>query len=160
MSGSAAMNYGDPDAIPIVFVSENGDAMIAMTVDGITCAHCVKIVETVLRGCNGNKSPIDGLMDAAADRALCAVLLRVDRVTNSKRIAFEAARNLAMVGYTAKAKVMSPMVERDGKPTKMTLDDMYRGFQAVGQQDPKDLFDWSAPCSCPDNGVARDDCTR
>jgi copper chaperone CopZ len=160
LSGSAAVNYGDPDSIPIVFVSENGDAIIAMSVDGITCAHCVKIVETVLRGCNGNKSPIDGLLDAAADRALCAVLIRVDRVSNSKRIAFEAARNLAMVGYTAKAKVMSPTVEVDGKPTRMSLDDMYKAFQAVGLADPKDLFDWSAPCSCPDNGVARDDCAR
>jgi hypothetical protein len=53
VSGSASANYGDPDAVPIVYVSENGDAMIAMAVDGITCAHCVKIVETVLRGCNG-----------------------------------------------------------------------------------------------------------
>jgi hypothetical protein len=65
-----------------------------------------------------------------------------------------------MVGYTAKAKSMSPMVEKDGKPTKMSLDDMYRAFQAVGHSDPKDLFDWSTPCSCPDNGVARDDCAR
>jgi copper chaperone CopZ len=160
VSGSASTNFGDPNAIPIVFVSENGDAMIAMAVDGITCAHCVKIVETVLRGCNGNKSPIDGLLDAAADRALCAVLIRVDRVSNSKRIAFEAARNLAMVGYTAKAKTISPTVEKDGNPVKMSLDDMYHAFQAVGHADPKDLFDWSAPCSCPDNGVARDDCAR
>ncbi|KAL3916420.1 MAG: hypothetical protein SGILL_005188, partial [Bacillariaceae sp.] len=138
-SGGGAVNYGDPDAVPIVYVSENGDAMIAMTVDGITCAHCVKIVETVLRGCNGNKSPIDGLLDAAADRAVCAVLIRVDRVTNSKRIAFEAARNLAMVGYTAKAKVMSPTVEKGGKPTKMSLDDMFKAFQAAGLADPRDL---------------------
>mmetsp|Transcript_15976 Transcript_15976/g.27878 ORF Transcript_15976/g.27878 Transcript_15976/m.27878 type:complete len:686 (-) Transcript_15976:200-2257(-) len=159
-SGTAAGNYGDPDAIPVVYVSENGDAMIAMVVDGITCAHCVKIVETVLNGCNGNKSPIDGLLDAAADRALCAVLIRVDSISNSKRIAFEAARNLAMVGYTAKAKVMSPNVEREGKPTKLSLDEMFKAYHAVGHADPKDLFDWSAPCSCPDNGVARNDCAR
>lgn len=159
-SGGAAANYGDPDAVPIVFVSENGDAILAMTVDGITCAHCVKIVETVLRGCNGNKSPIDGLVDAAADRALCAVLIRIDRVSNSKRIAFEAARNLAMVGYSAKARVVSPTVEKDGNAVKMSLDDMYRAFQAAGHADPQDIFDWSAPCSCPDNGVARDDCAR
>jgi copper chaperone CopZ len=160
VSGSSYANFGDPNSIPIVFVSENGDAMIAMAVDGITCAHCVKIVETVLRGCNGNKSPIDGLLDAAADRALCAVLIRVDRVSNSKRIAFEAARNLAMVGYTAKAKTMNPVVEKDGNPVKMSLDEMYNAFQAVGHADPKDLFDWSSPCSCPDNGLARDDCAR
>ena len=56
----------DSDIVPIIFVSENRDIMIAMRVNGITCAHCVKIVETVLKGCNGNKSPIDGLLDAAA----------------------------------------------------------------------------------------------
>jgi copper chaperone CopZ len=155
--GSAAASYGDPDTIPIVYVSGNGDAMIAMTVDGITCAHCVKIVETVLNGCNGNKSPIDGLVDAAADRMLCAVLIRCDRIANSKRIAFEAARNLAMVGYTAKAKVISLNVEKDGKTTQ---DDMFKAFLAVGQNESTNLFDWSSPCSCPDNGVARDDCTR
>jgi copper chaperone CopZ len=134
--------------------------MIAMTVDGITCAHCVKIVETVLRGCNGNKSPITGLLDAAADRALCAVLIRIDNIVSSKRIAFEAARNLAMVGYTAKATTMSPTIQKDGKPTKISFDEILNAFNAVGHADPKDLFDWSAPCSCPDNGVARDDCSR
>jgi copper chaperone CopZ len=159
--GSSAASFGDPDSIPIVYVAENGGAMIAMSVDGITCAHCVKIVETVLRGCNGNKSPIDGLLDAVADRALCAVLILIDRVSSSKRIAYEAARNLAMVGYTAKAKVTTPMVTRDGESVKMSLDEMFKAFEVVGQQDyQKDLFDWSAPCSCPDNGVARDDCSR
>lgn len=158
--GSSAASYGDPDSIPIVYVTENGDAMIAMSVDGITCAHCVKIVETVLRGCNGNKSPIDGLLDAAADRMLCAVLILIDRISSSKRIVYEAARNLAMVGYTAKAKVMSPTVERNGEPVKISLDEMFKAFEVVGQHDPRDLFDWSAPCSCPDNGVARDDCAR
>jgi hypothetical protein len=156
----AAVNYGDPDSVPIVFVTETGDSLIAMSVDGITCAHCVKIVETVLRGCNGNKSPIDGLVDAAADRDLCAVLIRCDRTSSSKRIAFEAARNLAMVGYTAKAKSMSPVVERNGEPTKISLDDMYKAFDAVARSDLKDLFDWSSPCTCPDNGVARADCPR
>mmetsp|Transcript_48990 Transcript_48990/g.118656 ORF Transcript_48990/g.118656 Transcript_48990/m.118656 type:complete len:737 (+) Transcript_48990:397-2607(+) len=158
--GGPAVNYGDPDSVPIVFVTETGDSLIAMSVDGITCAHCVKIVETVLRGCNGNKSPIDGLVDAAADRDLCAVLIRCDRTSSSKRIAFEAARNLAMVGYTAKAKSMSPSVEKNGEQTKVALDEMYKAFDAVARSDIKDLFDWSSPCSCPDNGVARADCPR
>lgn len=99
--------YGDPNTTPVVFVSGTGDIQNAMTIDGITCAHCVKIVETVLKGCNGNKSPIHGLLDAAADRVLNSVLIKIDKSSNAKRIAFEAARNLAMVGYTAKAKEMS-----------------------------------------------------
>eukprot|EP00934_Nitzschia_sp_Nitz4_P004485 Nitzschia sp. Nitz4//scaffold48_size128905//92738//94864//NITZ4_003612-RA/size128905-augustus-gene-0.11-mRNA-1//1//CDS//3329553018//4475//frame0 len=152
--------YGDPDTVPIVFVAPNGDMLLAMSVDGITCAHCVKIVETVLKGCNGNKSPIDGLLDAAADRDLCSVLVKIDRLSAAKRVAFESARNLAMVGYTAKAKVMKTVVEVDGKKTNMNEDAVYKAFEAVGRADPKGIFDWNIPCSCPDNGVLRSDCSR
>jgi copper chaperone CopZ len=152
--------YGDPNMVPIVFISENTDVLLSLAVDGITCAHCVKIVETVLKGCNGNKSPIDGLLDAAADRVLCSVLLKIDKVANAKKIAFEAARNLAMVGYTAKAKEMSDSIDQNGKKTVATPEQLYKAFEAVARTDPKDVFDWSIPCSCPDNGVLRDDCSR
>ena len=131
-----------------------------MAVDGITCAHCVKIVETVLRGCNGNKSPIDGLLDAAADRRMSFVLIRIDRSMNAKRISLEATRNLSMVGYTAQPITMSSTIDKNGVPTKMSWEEVCRSCEAVGALDPKDLFDWSAPCSCPDNGVAREDCLR
>jgi copper chaperone CopZ len=77
----------------------------------VTCAHGVKIVETVLRGCNGNKSPIAGLLDAAADRDISSVLIKIDKkASQDKRIValmFEAARNVSLVGYTAEAKSMS-----------------------------------------------------
>jgi len=148
--------YGDPSTTPVVFVSASGDNMIAMTVDGITCAHCVKIVETVLKGCNGNKSPIDGILDAAADRVLCSVLIKIDTASNAKRIAFEAARNLAMVGYTAKAKIMD--IIHQGKT--IDIGSLSDAFEVVANTDPKNVFDWSIPCSCPDNGVLREDCTR
>ena len=77
-----------------------------------------------------------------------------------KRISLEATRNLAMVGYTACAKTMTSTVEKNGIPTKMSLDEFIGAFETVGSLDPKDIFDWSVPCSCPDNGVARDDCLR
>jgi copper chaperone CopZ len=160
VSSSGGSQYGDPDYVPIVFISENGDILLSMLVDGITCAHCVKIVETVLKGCNGNKSPIDGLLDAAADRVLCSILIKIDKITNAKRIAFEAARNLAMVGYTAKAKEMSGSIEQDGKKTYVNSNQLFNAFDAVARSDPEDIFDWSIPCSCPDNGVLRDDCSR
>lgn len=161
MSGNSSQGeYGDPNVIPVIFVTDNGDSLLSMSVDGITCAHCVKIVETVLKGCNGNKSPIDGLLDAAADRVLCSVLIKIDKIGNAKRIAFEAARNLAMVGYTAKPKEMSTSIDRDGKMTTIGTDAMYNAFDAVSRSEPKDIFDWSLMCSCPDNGVLRDDCQR
>lgn len=158
--GSSTPNnkeYGDPNSTPVVFVSHNGDIQIAMSVEGITCAHCVKIVETVLKGCNGNKSPIDGLLDAAADRVLCKVLIRIDKSSNAKRVAFEAARNLAMVGYTAKAKEMSIL---DYIAKKGDIASLSTAFDVIANTDPKDVFDWNIPCTCPDNGILRDDCAR
>jgi copper chaperone CopZ len=152
--------YGDPNLTPVVFVSGNGDIQISMAVNGITCAHCVKIVETVLKGCNGNKSPIDGLLDAAADRVLCSVLIKIDKASNAKRIAFESARNLAMVGYTAKTKEMS--IVGDGADEKATLDlgALSTAFEVIANTDSEDVFDWTIMCTCPDNGVLRDDCAR
>jgi len=152
--------YGDPDTFPIVFVAPNGDLMLAMSVDGITCAHCVKIVETVLKGCNGNKSPIDGLLDAAVDQDLCVVLLKINRLSSAKRVTFESARNLAMVGYTAKAKVMSVFMDPNNKSTKIPEGNILTAFEAVGQSERKSIFGWDAPCTCPDNGVLRNDCGR
>jgi len=155
-----SQNYGDPNKTPVVFVSGRGDIMIAMEIDGITCAHCVKIVETVLRGCTGNKSPIEGLLDAAADMKLNAVLMKIDRASNAKRIAFEAARNLSMVGYTAKVKEMSIVGAGADKKATMDLGALSTAFDVVASTDPKDVFDWTIPCTCPDNGVLRDDCSR
>lgn len=159
-SSQPSTQYGDPTTTPVVFVSDKGDIQIAMTVDGITCAHCVKIVETVLRGCNGNKSPIDGLLDAAADRVLCSVLIRIDRASNAKRIAFEAARNLAMVGYTAKAKEMSIVEQGADKEGTMDLNALNAAFEVVGSNKSENVFNWTIPCTCPDNGILRDDCNR
>jgi len=159
-AGGISETGENSDIVPIVYISENRDVMIVMMVDGITCAHCVKIVETVLKGCNGNKSPIDGLLDAKAEQTMNSVLVRIDRCVNAKRISLEATRNLAMVGYTARAKTMSSTVEKNGIQTKPSQDEVDRAFEAVATLDPKDIFDWSVPCSCPDNGVARDDCLR
>ena len=130
----------EPDrTMPVIFVSPQ-TTQIAMSVDGITCAHCVKIVETVLKGCSGNKSPIDGLLDAAADHELCSIIIKIDRPANACRIARESARNLAMVGYTA--KVMELSVD----PTKLKLDlgMINSAFEVVANTDPTegefDLF--------------------
>ena len=154
------VQYGDPNTTPVVFVSSRGDIMIAMEIDGITCAHCVKIVETVLKGCTGNKSPIEGLLDAAADQSLNAVLIKIDKASNAKRVAFESARNLSMVGYTAKVKEMSIVGAGADQKSTMDLGLLSTAFEVVANTDPKDFFDWRLPCTCPDNGVLRDDCPR
>eukprot|EP00816_Leptocylindrus_hargravesii_P009773 CAMPEP_0196806282 /NCGR_PEP_ID=MMETSP1362-20130617/6170_1 /TAXON_ID=163516 /ORGANISM="Leptocylindrus danicus, Strain CCMP1856" /LENGTH=936 /DNA_ID=CAMNT_0042179691 /DNA_START=364 /DNA_END=3174 /DNA_ORIENTATION=+ len=99
---------------PIVFVNTNQDVQIAMDVEGLSCPHSVKIVETVLKGppslqhqhTRKRKGPISGLLDAVADKDLKFVLIKIDKSSNATRIAAEAARNLAMVGFVGKVKVM------------------------------------------------------
>jgi copper chaperone CopZ len=152
--------YGDPNTTPVVFVSSTGDIQIAMKVDGITCAHCVKIVETVLRGCNGNKSPIAGLLDAAADENLGRVILKIDEAAAAKRIAFEASRNLSMVGYTAEAMSMSIVGSGADPVSHADLGALATAFEVVATTEPTDVFDWTIPCTCPDNGIVRGDCAR
>jgi copper chaperone CopZ len=154
--------FGDPHTVPVVYCSSSGDHQIAMKVDGITCAHCVKIVETVLRGCNGKKSPIDGLLDAAADRDLQSVLVRLDSPINAKRVAFEAARNLSLVGYKAEAIEMRIYSNSEDEYSDRNLSTMSRAFEDVANTNSNswDIFDWKAPCICPDNGVYRGDCSR
>ena len=161
LAAAQSGQYGDPTKTPVVFFSENGDIQIMMNILGITCAHCVKIVETVLTGCGGMKPPTDGLLDAAADRALNAVLIKIDRASNAKRIAFESSRNLALVGYTAEAKEMNVGVGgTNGFGQGMDMGMLSQAFGVVATTEKEDMFDWTLPCTCPDNGVLREDCLR
>lgn len=152
--------YGDPNVTPIVLVSPNGDAQICMTVDGITCAHCVKIVETVLKGCQGARSPIEGVLDAAGDQELNVVLIKIEKAADARRIAFEAARNLTMVGYTAVAKSMNIADVAPTGNNEVTLQNMYSAFESLPQLNPLTVMNWGVECSCPDNNVMRQDCPR
>ena len=162
--------YGDPNIMPIVLISQQNDIQILMTVDGITCAHCVKIIETVLKGCPGRNagSPIKGLVDAAADQELDTLLIKIESIQEARRIAYEASRNLMMVGYTAQAKSVDiqSIGKSDGKNNngkeEMSLSTMYRVFETVPKVNPSigDVLDWTAECSCPENNVMRANCRR
>lgn len=151
--------YGDPSVTPVVVVSPNqatgvNDIQFYMTINGITCAHCVKIVETVLKGCVGSRSPINGLLDAAADMELNIVLIKIENINDCRRIAHEAARNLSMVGYTAKARSVSV-------PSDMTLQNMYSMMERnIPNVSPLVGFQWNTECTCPDNNVLRQNCPR
>ncbi len=139
MNNNSATNvdpskYGDPNVMPVVLVSQNGDVQFFMRIDGITCAHCVKIVETVLRGCQGNRSPITGLVDAAADQDLNLVLIKIEKISEARRIAFEAARNLSMVGYTAKARSVN--VRELSKGNDVDLQGLCSAFEVVPNINP------------------------
>ena len=161
-------NYGDPNLTPLVLLSSSGDVQFLMTVDGITCAHCVKIVETVLKGCPGSTgSPIDGLLDVAADQQLNAILVKISGIDQARRIAHQAVRNLSMVGYTARAKSVNIQKlgyqgnDNDGNDV-MTLQNIYKVFESVPNIDPVigNVLQWDVECKCPENDVMRTDCPR
>jgi len=151
--------YGDPEVTPVVLVSTNHktgakDVQFYMTIEGITCAHCVKIIETVLKGCPGSRSPIDGLLDAASDMDSSFVIIKIDNIKDCRRIAWESARSLSMVGYTAKAK--SFMV-----PNGMSLENAYSLMeQTIPSVSSMMGFRWDLNCECPDNNVSRQNCPR
>jgi copper chaperone CopZ len=149
--------YGDPNTTPVVFLTNKNENLIVLEVDGITCAHCVKIVETVLKGCLGGNSPISGLLDAAADRGLSVVIIHIDSAKNAKRVAFEAARNLALVGYTAKPKEVSLACDDNERSTK---EDLNKIVARLAKKNPCDYFDFAAPCACPESNIFRDNCLR
>jgi hypothetical protein len=77
-----------------------------------------------------------------------------ENITDCRRIAHEAARNLSMVGYTAKAKSVNV-------PGDMTLANVYSIFEStIPSVSPMMGFNWNYDCGCPDNNVLRQDCPR
>lgn len=118
----------------------------------------MKIIETVLKGINGSPSPVKGLLDAAADRELEMVILKIERSSDAKRIAYEAKENLRLVGYDANPKEMGIVDPSSG--TALDLGALMTAFDVVAATDAKDVFDWTLFCSCPDNGILRRDCAR
>lgn len=153
------LKYGDPSIAPIVVVSPNStsgmnDIQLYMFIDGITCAHCIKIIETVLKGCPGSRSPIDGLLDAAADMELKAAIIKIDNIADCRRIAYEAAQNLSMVGYVAKARSFN-------LPNDISLQRFYAVIEECTPSfAPMMSFQWNSECACPGNNVTRQDCPR
>lgn len=144
--------YGNPNRTPVVFVSANGDIQIALSIKGITCTQCVKMIETVLQG-TSDANTIEGLLDAVGDKDLSAVIIKIAQAGDAKRIAHKAGEVLSMVGYTAVAKEMD-VIHNSGVDLLTAACDVVKGT------DQKDVFDWTLHCNCPDNGVIRKDCVR
>jgi hypothetical protein len=165
----------DPDTEPMVFVNKRGEMHFLLNVtgmyleykavivnlpltisvvqSGMTCAHCVKIVETVLRGCQSSQSPIQGLVDAVADQGGC-LLVKIDNVGEANRIAQQSIRILALVGYTASLRKVE-LNQYFGKKEAMQ-----NSIMLYSEAHPTDLFNWTLPCCCPDSGVYRNNCQR
>lgn len=140
-----------------MFLNKDNDNLIVLDIDGITCAHCAKIVETVLQGCTG-KSTISGLLNAAADRDLSCAVIQIDDAKNAKRIAFEATQNLALVGYKATPKEVSLPSSKGKKRWEIAA--LTKSVEYLAKVYPLDYFSFAASCTCPHGGVYKDNCLR
>lgn len=142
---------------PMVYISGNGELQILLHVNGITCAHCVLILETVLKGCSKDgKSPIVGLLDAVADRELNRILIRIDDALSAPRIASQAQRNLKLVGYNAHTQEIKPTM----KMATESWSDLCDVLVKKQRGSSVNFFDWRARCSCPESGAFRHACAR
>jgi hypothetical protein len=65
-----------------------------------------------------------------------------------------------MVGYTADAIEMSIVDSTADSKVTMNLGALSTVFEVVATTDPQDVFDWTVPCTCPDNGLLSPECNR
>mmetsp|Transcript_30128 Transcript_30128/g.35043 ORF Transcript_30128/g.35043 Transcript_30128/m.35043 type:complete len:623 (-) Transcript_30128:92-1960(-) len=158
---------------PIVHVSSSGDITIAMDVTGISCNHCIKIIETLLTGPHyGIKAPIDGIIDAVAGFNESAILIKINAITSAKRISGEVTELLEMVGYVAKSKDINVDDIREKIATSgfdkehvfvKYITELNVIFQTLAKVDAAEDFSfyWGKPCTCPaDNEVSFSKCSR
>jgi len=163
-----------------------GSLHFVLSVAGMMDGHCVKIVETVLRG-TGVRSPIKGVVDVCASRTVDVggggVLVRIEQSADALEVGSECRRNLAMVGYGGEIVQMylpagkqrphrysaSGLVAASNAvcltaKDKCSNDDTKEGLQlltaafdaAIQNLETNISFDWSLPCTCP-NGVPKND---
>jgi hypothetical protein len=97
-------------------------------------------------------------LDAAADKELRAVIIKISKSSFAKRIAFEAKENLKLVGYDAIAKEINVVDHATGMTSDLNA--LSTAFDVVAATDARDVFDWNLPCTCPDNGIVRLECPR
>ena len=72
----------------------------------------------MLNGIQGGQSPIQGLLDSVGDRDLSIVLIKVQKCSMAKRIAYEAIQTIKMLGYDGSVKEMSAMDPTTGTNIK------------------------------------------
>ena len=150
---------------PMVYLSANGDLQVLLYVEGINCAQCAKMLETILQGYS-RQSSTPGLLDAVADRGLQRVLLRIDDARHAPRIAHEAARQLTMVGYKVRTQDFH-MTATTTTHTTTTMECREDVCVEIVQQQQQEqgssvnFFDWSARCTCSaTDPLVRHTCAR
>jgi copper chaperone CopZ len=150
--------YGDPNIMPVIYIGESGTHQILMNVTGITCDHCGRIIETVLNGIQGGQSPIQGILDSVGDRELSIVLIKIQRSSMAKRIAYEATETVKMLGYDGSVMELSVIDPATGK--NVGAGNLSVAYDVAAATDSKTIFDWTAECSCSDHSIVKENCSR
>ena len=148
--------YGNPDKTPVVYVSTSGNFLIALSIQGITCGVCVKMIEAVLKGIDGIPT-IEGILDAVCADESSGAILKISKASEAKRISHEACELLSSLGYFAVAQEMDAA---DSYGRRFDTASLITAFDTVVSRDSLDFFDWNRNCCCPDNGVLREGCPR
>ena len=100
-----------------------------MKINGIVSSHCVRMIETVLKGINNSDSVSDsdvgserssgraidmsmsqssilGLLDIVIDKDLSAAVVKISQVVSAQRIVNEMKELLNLIGYDIEVKVI------------------------------------------------------
>jgi len=112
----------------------------------------------VLNGIQGGQSPIQGLLDSVGDRDLSIVLIKVQKCSMAKRIAYEAIQTIKMLGYDGSVKEMSAMDPTTG--TNIKQENLCIAYDVAAATDPKTIFDWTMECNCSDHSIVKENCSR
>lgn len=112
----------------------------------------------MLNGIQGGQSPIQGLLDSVGDRDLSIFLIKVQKSSMAKRIAYEAIETIKMLGYDGSVKEMSVMDPTTG--TNVELENLCIAYDVAGATDPKTIFDWTMECNCSDHSIVKENCSR
>lgn len=167
----------DPGTIPAVYVSDDDGLQILIQVENMnSCDHCARVVETVLKGLHGTKSPIPGIIDAIASNCVPAVLVKISDISSAKRISHEIGEILLMIGYTVCVKqidikeVLSEMKSKhatnnkkdEDYDEKKIADMLMKAYKNIALSfSSPELIDWARACECPDERViAGSQCKR
>lgn len=176
-----------PDQIVVVRSNCNDNKneqylSILMSVQGMTCHLCTKVIEMVLIGLphqsylsRSDYGPIRGILDAVVDYQSSTVLVKLDNnmimgkngssstsdIIHS--VAKTAVQKLADVGYKAIIKGENDTMDGHDHTSSIScyIQEHKQNNIIINNNYDVALFDWSISCTCIDNSInAKRNCPR
>ena len=165
--------YFEKDPIvPIVYTDRFGrgqinvvEHLIVMNIFGMTCSHCVKVIEAALKSVHGSKTLIKGLIDVLADLNTSTVFIKISNPIMAQHVYHQAEETLRMVGYysTVRHIKLDDILQNQGsekKGGKEILDLTNKAFEKVSPliTSTSKLIDWDLLCKCSCAGMHFEPC--